>query len=203
MGFKLFDSDSVVKESTNIDVFIPPNPGWNFVRLLHHPEDNSEYHPAYCGKWLLFVPDEDFVSVFRTLAKLTRDYNLTQCFKASGRPDNKNLHVFCIYCLDCKDFPFVKKIANKLNNLGFIKKYGYTYRGGQSAIFFKTDGATHYKSRSRGSSLTLFRYMEDDKLYVKRFNQGIPSWVLVKKNEAWLVEEFIMNLQCMGLEDYD
>jgi hypothetical protein len=201
MGGKIFDSDSVIQEDTDIDSFRPPYPGWNYVRLLYHPDDNLEYNEAYCGKWLLFVPDEEFLQVFRSLCKLVKDFNLTHCFKASGTPDEKGLHVFCVYCSDCRDFKFVKKIAKQFNDLGFLKKYGYTYRDGHSAIYFKTDGATHYKSMSRGSSITLFRYMDDNKLYIKKFEYSKPSWILVDDSNPELVDEFIMSLHDMETLD--
>lgn len=192
-----FDYDSVIDESTDLGTFIPPNPGWNYVRLLSHPEDNREYSSFYCGKWLLFVKNEEFLDVFRKLAGLTKEYELTHCFKTLGNPDQKGLHVFCIYCSDCSDIAFVRKIGKKLNDLGYIKKYGYNYWGGNSAIYFKTDEATHYKSQSKGSSITLFRYMDDDSLYVKEFHDEKPAWVMVKSNNPHIIDNFQTYLQIL------
>ena len=150
---------------------------------------------------LLFVKDEDFYDVFRDLAKLTKDYELTHCFKASGSANQEGLHVFCIYCSDCSDISFVRKMGWKLNERNYIKKYGYKYQGGDSAIYFKTDEATHYKSESRGSSITLFRYMDDSSLYVKEFHDKKPSWKLVTDNDPNVIDNFQDYLGILEMED--
>ncbi len=200
---KIFDPrDSVIDEETDLDSFVPPHIGWNYVRLLRHPEDNKEYSHYYCGKWLLFVPDSDFISVFRTLAKLTKDFNLTHCFKASGSSE-RGSHVFCIYCLDCTDIVFIRKIAVLLKALGFLDKYGYRYKGGMSAIFFKTDEATHYKSKSLGSSITLYRYTSKDELSIKEFVNMKPRWKNVEnQNVVKEVDKFYDHLTILDMNGY-
>ena len=204
MKKNIFDSYSEVQDNTNIDFFIPPNPGWNYVRLISHPEDNNKKYEYNCGKWLLFVPESEFNNVFRTLAKLVKEYKLTSCFKASGEPDQKGLHVFCIYCTDCSNISFVRKIAELLNSLGYVKLYGYKYQNGISAIFFKTDSATEYMSHSRGKSLTLFKYEENKQLYVKEFNGFKPSWKLViGDTDKKIIENFQDYLDTLKFDPSD
>ena len=176
-----FSEHSVVQRIDEIENFIPPNPGWNYVDVLDHPCD-SHYSHQYTGKWLLFTPNSDFIAVFRRLAKLTAEMKLTGTFKASGANENNRDHVFCIYC-NSVDIPFVRTIAETLNQEGLIENYGYKYRDGSKAIYFKTDEATHYESQSRGKSLTLFRYNTRKELSVKEFNKNGPEWKLLDKND--------------------
>ena len=198
-----FTELSVVQSIDEIDRFIPPNPGWNYVQVAGHPLD-SPYSPEYTGKWLLFVPNSDFIAVFRRLAELTAEMKFTGTFKASGHSENEGDHVFCIYC-NSADIPFVRTIAETLNNEGYIEKYGYKYRDGSKAIYFKTDEATHYESRSLGKSLTLFRYNTRKELSVKEFNQNGPEWKLLSKheNDSTVLENFRSYLNSLSFPDDD
>ena len=176
-----FTERSVVQGIDEIENVIPPYPGWNFVEVMGHPLD-SPYSHQYTGKWLLFTPNSDFITVFRRLAKLTSELKLTGTYKASGRNEDNRDHVFCIYC-NSTDIPFVRTIAETLNQEGYIEKYGYKYRDGSKAIYFKTDEATHYESPSLGKSLTLFRYNTRMELSVKEFNENGPEWKLLGESE--------------------
>ena len=201
---KLFDSDSVIDENTNIDYFIPPNQGWNYIRLLDHPEDYFENkRNDTCGKWLIFVPDNDFINVFRKLAKLTKELQLTSCFKASGKKDDRGLHVFCVYCMNYRNIKFIRKIAEVLLKEGFLIKYGYKYKNDNTyALFFKTDETTHYKSKASGEHLTLFRYTNINQLFVKEFINDKPNWKLVEYDEEkGLTENFEMHLDILSMND--
>ena len=203
-GKKIFDSDSVIDEKTNIDQFIPPYPGWNYVRLLQHPEDrfNYQYNIDTCGKWLVFVPAQEFVEVFRKLCKLAKEFKLTHCFKASGEPGKGDMHVFCIYCSDYHNFSFVRKIGNTLLTEGILDKYGYKYRDGTRALFFKTDNTTHYKSNAFGESLTLFRFTNKRELYIKEFFDNKPGWkIVIDDNQRDLTENFEMHLETLEIGD--
>jgi len=211
MGKIIFDEDSVIQNSTNIEKFIPPYPGWNYVKVLNHPEDPDPFHNIKegvyknnVGKWLLFIPNQDFFEVFRQIAKLAKQFKLTHCFKASGEPTEKGEHVFCIYCGDYTKIAFVRKIGNVLINEGLLDKYGWTYRNGGKALFFKTDSATEYMSISRGKSLTLFKINNDKELYVKEFTDGKPSWKLITNDDdSNIVNSFEMHLTTLSMEDID
>lgn len=204
-----FDSDSVIQEDTDIGTFIPPNPGWNYVTILNHPIDKDPYHNITegahiikYGKWLLFVPNKDFLKVFRKVAKLTKKFKLTLCFKASGSRDEKGEHVFCIYCGDYTNISFVRKIANVLVDEGFLEMHGYQYRDGTKALFFKTDEATHHQSKSAGQSLTLYKINNKKELFVKEFNNGKPSWKLViKDDDPTIVKNFEFYLDTLGMDE--
>ena len=196
-----FTGLSVVQSIDEIDNFIPQNPEWNYVQVVDHPLDSS-YYPEFTGKWLLFVPDSDFIAVFRRLAKLTAEMKLTGSFKAAGRSNEEGSHVFCVYC-NSADIPFVRTIAETLDNEGYIEKYGFEYRDGSKAIFFKTDEATHYENRSLGKSLTLFRYNRRKELSVKEFNQNVPHWKLLDKreNDPSVLDNFRYYLISLSLPD--
>ena len=198
-----FTELSVVQRTDEIDRIIPPHLGWNYVDLAHHPLD-SPYSDEYTGKWLLFVPNSDFIKVFRRLAQLTAEMKLTRTFKASGSENDGKKHVFCIYC-NSANIPFVRTIAETLNNERYIDKYGYKYRDGSKAIYFKTDEATHYESRSLGKSLTLFRYNTRKELSVKEFNQNGPEWKLLSKheNDSTVLENFRSYLNSLSFPDDD
>lgn len=206
-----FDEDSVIQKNTNIDKFVPPYPGWNYVRILNHPEDNDPYFyiqdgvgKMNSGKWLLFTPNKDFVNVFRKIAKLAKEFKLTHCFKASGEPSENGEHVFCIYSGNYRNLSFVRKIGNELIDGGFLMEYGYQYRDGTKALYFKTDDATHYKSQARGESLTLFKIDNSRNLYVKEFNNGKPSWKLVENdNDLSIVDNFEFHLMSLGMENFE
>ena len=198
----VFNPDSVIQYNTNIDRFAPPYAGWNYVRILNHPEDPNEYNMGRCGKWLLFVPNKDFIDVFRKIAKLAKELKLTHCFKASGSPSEKGEHVFCIYCSDCSNISFVRKIANVLLINGFLDRYGYQYRDGTKALYFKTDSATEYKSESRGQSLTLFRFTDKKELFVKEFYDGKPSWKLITNDaDSSVIENFEIYLTTLEMNE--
>lgn len=194
----VFGEDSVIQKNTDIDNFIPPNPGWNYIRILNHPFSKVDYHSNYYGKWLLFVPNMEFISVFRQIAKLAVQMKLTASLKASGTPE-RNEHVFCIYCENYKDISFVRKIADVLLSEGLLMRYGYQYGDGTKALFFKTDAATHYKSRAIGQSLTLFKFTDRKELYVKEFHSGNPSWKLVMNdtdsNITYSFEQHLIDLE--------
>jgi len=206
-----FDEDSVIQKNTDLDSFVPPYPGWNYVRVLNNPEDKDPYlyikecpNTINVGKWLLFTPNKDFVKVFRKAAKLAKDFKLTHCFKASGRPSENGEHVFCIYCGDYKNISFVRQIGNTLIDEGLLMEYGYKYRDGTKALFFKTDATTHYKSEARGESLTLFKIDNNRHLYIKEFNIGRPSWKLVEKdNDSSIVENFESHLMDLEMENIE
>ncbi|MFA5888086.1 MAG: hypothetical protein WC852_05245 [Candidatus Nanoarchaeia archaeon] len=198
----MFGSDSVVQSDTNIDQFVPPNRGWNFVRILNHPEDSGDYIRDKCGKWLLFVPNKDFIDLFRKLAKLTKELKLTHCFKASGSPSERGEHVFCIYCSDCSNISFVRKIANVLLSNGLLDEYGYRYWDGIKALFFKTDSATDYKSQSMGESLTLFKFTNKNELFVKKFDNMKPRWeLIVNDNDSSIIENFEEHLILLEMSE--
>lgn len=196
-----FTELSVVQRTDEIDRIIPPHLGWNYVDLAHHPLD-SPYSDEYTGKWLLFVPNSDFIKVFRRLAQLTAEMKLTRRFKASGSENDGKEHVFCIYC-NSANIPFVRTIADTLNNERYIDKYGYKYRDGSKAIFFKTDEATHYKSSSLGESLTLFKYTTGKELFVKEFNTNGPKWKFLDKsnNDPAVLDNFRSYLESLSFTD--
>jgi hypothetical protein len=198
-----FNGRSVVQDVDEIDSFIPPNPGWNYVEVQDHPLD-TPYSHEYTGKWLLFVPDSDFITVFRRLAKLTAGLELTRSFKAAGLSEKDGNHVFCVYC-NSADIPFVRKIAETLDNEGYLEKYGYKYRDGSKAVYFKTEEATHYESRSRGMSLTLFRYNTRKELSVKEFNKNGPEWKPLDKheNDSTIIDNFRSYLDYLSFSEDD
>ena len=198
-----FTRRSVVQSIDEINNFIPPYPGWNYVEVDNHPLD-SPYSFNYTGKWLLFVPNSDFVEIFRRLAKLTSAMKLTRTFKASGLNEDNKDHVFCVYC-NSNDITFVRTIAETLDKEGYIEKYGYKYRNGSKAIFFKTDETTHYKSSAMGMSLTLFRFNTKKEFFVKVFNEKLPEWKLVDKNEkdVKIIDNFRSYLNSLYLQDDD
>lgn len=200
MKKSIFDEHSVINENTDLESFIPPNPGWNYVSLKKHPEDF--YVNSYCGKWLLFVPTNEFVETFRELAKLAKEFKLTHAFKASGRPEN-GTHVFCIYCGNYKEIEFVGKIAKTLLEEGFVDRFGYKYRSGSKAIFFKTDETTHYKSDSKGESLSLFKFHDDYSFFVKKFFNGKPSWEQITSLDSEIVDSFEEHLSFLSMGDID
>ena len=199
----IFDSSSVINNKTDIDNFIPPNPGWNYVRIKNNPEDPDK-HTGFCGKWLLFIPNREFISVFRKIAKLAKELKLTHCFKASGSPGRGGEHVFCIYCSDYRQIYFVRKIAETLLSGKFLEKYSYTYKDGTKAIYFKTDNATHYKSNARGLSLTLFKFTNQKELFVKEFHDGKPTWKLVTNdNNQRIADNFENHLMMLEINETD
>ena len=199
MSRKIFNETSVIDEKTDIPSFIPPNRGWNYVSLREHPNDT--HIRGNCGKWLLFVPPEDFIDTFRLLSTLAKEFELTHCFKASGAPE-RGTHVFCIYCGNYKDIAFVKKTARLLLEIGLLKKFGYKYSGGSSAIFFKTDETTHYSSDARGQSLTLFKFHEEGQLFVKKFIRESPKWELVNSFDSKITENFEDYLDYLQVKDF-
>jgi len=192
-----WDGSSIIQANTDIDLVVPSDPVWNYVSFSNHPEIKEKNYNNY-GKWLLFVPDEIFVETFRELAKLAASMQLTGSFKASGGNDDGKAHVFCIYCPDYWNIPFVRKIADTLLKHGFIERFGYKYRDGTKAIYFKTDETTYYKSRALGEHLTLFRYTDKGELFVKEFDENEnPSWKLVTTDDSDVVKNF--NAHLMGL----
>jgi|SRR3989344_6169666 len=203
----IFEEDSVVQHDTDIDAFVPPHPGWNYVSITNHPKDKYIYERDVCGKWLIFVPTEEFVWAFRELAKLAKSLRLTHSFKASGRPAENGEHVFCVYCGNSSKTSFVRQIADTLTDEGFLDKYGFQYRNGTKALFYKTDTATHYKSQARGMSLTLYRFTDKKELFVKEFNDGTPNWRLVTSDEnPSIMDSFNMHLSSLEMDrsmDYD
>lgn len=197
----IFTGRSVVKRIDEIDNVLPSNPGWNYVDLFEHPLD-LPYSSKYTGKWLLFIPNKDFIKVFRHLAKLSSEMKLTRTFKAAGGDEDGKEHVFCIYC-NSTNIPFIRTIAETLNCEGYIEKYGYKYRDGSKAIFFKTDEATHYKSHSAGESLTLFRYNTKGELFVKEFNSNRPEWKLLEKSDTdpSVISNFHLYLESLNIPE--
>ena len=196
---------SVIQAGTDFENFIPPDPGWNYVSLSNHPEiTRVNLHSV--GKWLLFVPDDVFVDTFRELAKLAAEMRLTDEFKASGDTDERKTHVFCIYCPDYWNVSFVRKIAEVLLKHGFIERFGYRYKDGTKAIFFKTDDTTRYKSHALGEHLTLFKYTDKGELHVKEFDEGGGYfWKLVTTNNPDVVKNFGDHLASLiySGEDWD
>ena len=183
-----WDEDSIVQANTDIDRVMPSDPVWNYVSLSNHPEC-KEVEDNDGGKWLLFVPDEIFVQTFRELAKMAANFELTYSFKASGEEGSK--HVFCIYCQDYRNIRFIRKVAETLLNRGFVERFGYQYRDGTKAIFFKSNETTHYKSNALGEHLTLFRYNDKKELHVKEFNDDDQfSWRLVVDEDPTVVDNF-------------
>ena len=132
------------------------------------------------GKWMLFIPNTDFIEVFRKVAKLTINLELTNSFKANGGTEKE--HVFCIYCKNYKEIKFVRKIAMKLWKEGFIDKYGVKYKDGTRAIFFKPDEATdRWLYSDTGDSGTLYKFTNDGKLFFKEYDHDYkPHWTLVE-----------------------
>jgi hypothetical protein len=198
----IWELHSVIQENTDIDSFIPPNPGWNHISLSNHPQckDTSS---GYNGKWLIFVPNDAFIDVFREIAKMATKMELTGSLKASGSAENGREHVFCIYCPDYRKIAFVRKIAQTLKAYGFIERFGYRYSDKSKAIFFKTDNATHYKSRAAGEALTLFRFTENKELSVKEFDERRnPSWRLLVGNDSKVVKNFETHLHYLEINAY-
>jgi len=196
----IFGEDSVINGKTDLERFIPPNPGWNYVRISNHPEDC--FVQGLCGKWLLFTPKNHYVETFRKLSKLMIENKLTHCFKASGSEEN-GFHVFCIYCGNYQNIKFVKKIAKVLLDEGLINNFGYLYKNGVKAIYFKTDNATHYKSRSKGQSLTLFKFEDTGSFFVKRFEGSKPLWESVNSLDPNITENFEDHLDSLEMEDLE
>jgi len=167
--------DSVVQADTDLDTFIPPHQGWNYVTIENYLDWGDSYES---GKWLLFVPDKQFVDAFRHLARLAGELKLGHSFKAMGRTEKD--HPFCLYCPSYRDVPFIRKVAECLLKEGFIDSFGYLDRDGIRNIYFKPDEATSYKSRGVGESLTIFRFNNRNELYIKQFDEDFkPSWKFV------------------------
>lgn len=191
----VFHPDSVIQTDTEVESFVPPYLGWNDVKILNHLEDPDESYTGLCGKWMLFVLHQDFINVFREIAGLTKEMKLTHHFKAFGVPNERKKHVFCIYCSDYSNISFVRKIANVLLSEGLLAKYGYPYKDGTKALFFKTNSATEHKSRSIGQFLTLFKFTDKKELFVKEFQNKKPKWKLVTNDkDSSIISNFEMYL---------
>ena len=180
----IFNEHSVIQTVKQLDTFIPPNNGWNYVMVENDLNDKSgERSFAFedtTGKWMLFIPDADFIKVFRGVARLAANLELTNSFKASGGREKS--HVFCIYCRNFKNIKFVRKIAKIIMDSGFIDNYGVKYKDGTRAIFFKPDDATrgNFYSES-GNSMTLYKFTNKAELFFKEFDQDYnPHWSLVE-----------------------
>ncbi len=199
----IWESDSVIQEDTNIDSFIPPHPEWNYVSLSNHPECKNTSDEKN-GKWLIFVSDEVFIETFREVARMAKEMKLTDSFKARGSDIEGNEHVFCIYCPDYTNISFVKKIGKVLLEHKFIDRFGYKYKDGTKALFFKTDEATRFMSKSLGKSLTLFKYTDRDEFFVKEFDKyGKAMWELANSDNPQIVENFEAYLFSLGTEDIE
>lgn len=64
-----FDEDSVIQKNTDIDNFVPPYPGWNYVRVLNHPEDKDPYMYIKEGPNTINVGNGCFLPLIRILSK--------------------------------------------------------------------------------------------------------------------------------------
>ena len=73
-------------------------------------------------------------------------------------------------------------------------------------IFFKTDQTTHFRSRARGLSLTLFRFSDGRNLWVKEFHNEKTKWVFVRNDrEESITQNFEFHLEMleMGFQNVD
>lgn len=88
------------------------------------------------GKWLIFVPVEELDQIWQIIRAATMLGQLGPSSKTSTNynnphASNQNTKVICVYTNDHEDLPDVKRVRQKLRELGITQKIPY-----------KTDDAT-------------------------------------------------------------
>lgn len=88
------------------------------------------------GKWLLFVSVTRVDSVWRTIDLETRSGRRGIATKVATAKSNTlaastRVRLICVYTYDCTDLVDVRRVRQRLRELGFVKKISY-----------KTDAAT-------------------------------------------------------------
>ncbi len=88
------------------------------------------------GKWLLFVSVGRVDSVWKVIDQETRSGRLGTAAKvATAMPNDlsngSSVRLICVYTYDCTDLDDVRRVRQRLRDLGFAKKIPY-----------KTDAAT-------------------------------------------------------------
>jgi hypothetical protein len=88
------------------------------------------------GKWLLFISTGRVDSVWRIIDLETKAGRLGIAAKVATAKHNElststSVRLICVYTYDCTDLDDVRRVRQRLRELGFVKKISY-----------KTDAAT-------------------------------------------------------------
>lgn len=93
-------------------------------------ESQAKMNFLKSGKWLIFVNKSKIDKVWAKIKKSTEQGNLGTSSKVSTSYSfdghvNKKSHVICVYTYDCTDKKDVKRVRQKLRDLGITNKIGY------------------------------------------------------------------------------
>ncbi|KAI1082636.1 DUF1917-domain-containing protein [Whalleya microplaca] len=100
----------------------------------------AQTHHVSCGKWMLFCNVLDVNEVWEVIAKATANNELGIAAKVAPRShvENRTERLICVYTADFGDIKDVKRVAQRLKQLGLVKARGkplyykpdvYTYLG--------------------------------------------------------------------------
>jgi Basophilic leukemia-expressed protein Bles03 len=87
-------------------------------------------HTELGGKWLIFVPVQQVDAVWTKVKEATQQGMLGGSAKAAtARPNpnatNPDVKVICVYTYDCTDENDVRRVREKLRELGIVAKIPY------------------------------------------------------------------------------
>ncbi|KAI1385252.1 DUF1917-domain-containing protein [Hypoxylon trugodes] len=107
--------------------------------------DLAKAHHVRCGKWMLFCSVPTVNEVWETVAKATSNNELGIGAKVAPRStvDNRTDRLICVYTADFSDTKDVRRVAEKLKQLGLIQANG-------RALYYKPDVYT-YLGIARGN----------------------------------------------------
>ncbi|OTA95981.1 hypothetical protein M434DRAFT_160570 [Hypoxylon sp. CO27-5] len=102
--------------------------------------DLAKAHNVRCGKWMLFCNTFEVNEIWGIIAKATANNELGIAAKVAPRStaDKRTERLICVYTADFSDTKDVKRVAEKLKQLGLIQAKGrplyykpdvYTYLG--------------------------------------------------------------------------
>lgn len=131
-------------------VVAPPSRNRAEVWLWAHGPDASLPIGAYVGKWMPRVHAEEVDAVWGVVAEATEVGRLGPTAKISTRLNNElnpyaagaDVHVICVYTVDCRDQADVRRVLVELRRLGLVGRLSY-----------KEDGATYAQVYGRGAAL--------------------------------------------------
>lgn len=92
---------------------------WAWIRTA------DDGNPATCGKWMLFIPSTQIVTVWANIENAVNNGRLGHVAKCSVAPNNRGIHLICVYTKDYSDLDDVTRVLTRLRTMGYSQRLSY------------------------------------------------------------------------------
>lgn len=156
-------------------------PDWIWARNPHGAGTDT----PYCGKWLLFLPEQYVDERWAIVAQATRDGLLGTAAKVASkgaarpyRPGEPIAYLCCVYTRDCRDVADVARVLAALRELGFARRLSYKEDNATLSFRYGT-GAALYVAQQRSRELSQRRPIMDPPTCLRCGAEDDGSFVFV------------------------